>query len=156
MAHLVYSVHVDAPVEKVDAIVRDPHEWAHFWTGMTEPTRVEGDGGPGTSAEFEVITFGIRQHEISHTVEERHEPDGSTHWRWELEGTTKGRLSCRHTPADGGCDVTTEFEYNVPGSVFGRVADLLVLERIQKRDFQNSMENLKTLAETTAGVAATA
>lgn len=156
MAHLHHTLHIDAPVRKVDEIVRDPNQWSHFWVGMADPSRVNGGGGPGTSAEFDLISFGIRQHEISRTVEEIHDPDGSTHWRWEFEGTTKGWMTCDHHPADGGTDIDTEFEYTVPGSVFGRVIDLLALERIQRRDFQNSLENLKVLAESAVSIEATA
>ncbi|MCL4368169.1 MAG: SRPBCC family protein [Actinobacteria bacterium] len=156
MAHLHHSLHIDAPVEKIDEIVGDPRQWSHFWVGMTDPMKVDGGGGPGTSAEYDIVSFGIRQHEITHTIEERHDPDGSTHWRWEFEGTTHGWLTCDHLPADGGTDITTEFEYNIPGSVFGRVVDLLVLERIQRRDFQNSLENIKVLAESAVSTMAPA
>jgi hypothetical protein len=38
----------------------------------------------------------------------------------------------------------------VPGSVLGKVADRLLIEKRQKRDFESSLENLKLLAEAQA------
>jgi hypothetical protein len=147
MAHLTHSLHIEAPVAIVDKIVKNPRQWPNFWVGMSDPKRIEGDGGPGTEVEFTQLMLGVHLHEIDRTVEERHDPDGSTHWRWEYEGTTSGSLVCHHRPVGEGTEITTEFDYTVPGSVLGKVADRLVIERMQRRDFQHSLENLKLLAE---------
>jgi hypothetical protein len=84
---------------------------------------------------------------IERTIGERHNEDGSTDWRWEFEGTTSGSIACHHEPVEGGTRITTDFEYSVPGSVIGRAADRLLLEKRMRRDFENSLENLKLLAE---------
>lgn len=44
--------------------------------------------------------------------------------------------------------ITTDFDYTLPGSVLGKVADRLLIEKMQGRDFRHSLENLKLLAET--------
>lgn len=147
MAHLSKSMFIGAPVEKIDGIVRDPRKWPGFWVGMADPESVKGEGGPGTVVSFELVTFGLKTHETQRVVAERHDPDGSTHWRWEFEGATRGWITCDHVPADGGTQITTEFDYTPPLSVVGKVVDLLVLERVQRRDFNASLENLKELAE---------
>jgi len=147
MAHLNTTLMINAPVDAVNAIVRDPHNWARFWVGMSEPERVFGDGGPGTKAEFTQLMMGVRMHMITRTIEERHDPDGSTFWRWEFEGPTSGWQTCHHVPSGEGCQITTDFDYTVPGSVLGKAADRLLIERRQKRDFENSLENLKLMAE---------
>ena len=147
MAHLKESLFIKAPVERLDEIVRDPHQWPNFWVGMSEPDRIDGDGGVGTKVEFDLHMLGVRMHESEETVEERHNPDGSTDWRWKFEGATSGHLACHHEPSDGGTTITTEFEYVLPGSVLGKVADRLVVEKMQSRDFRHSLENLKLLAE---------
>ena len=150
MAHLSMTLAINAPVATVDAIVKDPRNWPKFQVGLSEPTRVFGDGGPGTKAEFTQLMMGVHLHLVQRTVEERHDPDGSTFWRWEIEGTTSGWITCRHTPHGDGCQITTDFEYTVPGSVLGKVADRLLIEKRERRDFENSLENLKLLAEASA------
>lgn len=151
MAHLQKTTMMDVPVARLDEIVRDPRQLGRFWVGMTEPDRVFGDGGPGTKVEMTVLFMGMRMHMIERTVEERHNEDGSTDWRWDMEGAMSGWLACHHEPRGEGTEVTTEFEYAMPGSVLGKVADRLLVEKRMRRDFENSLENLKLLAE--AGVA---
>jgi coenzyme Q-binding protein COQ10 len=56
-------------------------------------------------------------------------------------------MTCHHVPKNGGTQITTEFDYTVPGSVLGKVADRLLIEKLQRRDFQHSLENLKLLVE---------
>ncbi len=147
MAHLTESLFINAPVARVDEIVRDPHQWPNFWVGMSEPDRIDGDGGAGTKVEFDLHMLGVSMHETEETVEERHNPDGSTDWRWKFEGSTSGSLSCHHQPDKEGTTITTDFEYNLPGSVLGKIADRLLIEKLQSRDFRHSLENLKLLAE---------
>jgi hypothetical protein len=147
MAHLTQTLFINVPVGELDAVVKDPQQWARFWVGMSEPERVFGDGSPGTKVEFTMLVLGVRTHMIERTIEERHNEDGSTDWRWEFEGATPGWLTCHHEPKEGGTETTTEFEYSVPGSVVGKAADRLLLEKRMRRDFENSLENLKLMVE---------
>lgn len=147
MAHLTKTLFINVPVGKLDAVVKDPKQWSRFWVGMGEPDRVFGDGSPGTKVEFTMLVMGVRTHMIDRTIEERHNDDGSTDWRWELEGATPGWLTCHHAPKEGGTETTTELEYSVPGSVVGKAADRLLLEKRMRRDFENSLENLKLMVE---------
>jgi uncharacterized membrane protein len=150
MAHLKEILFIDAPVDRVDSIVRDPRQMPNFWVGMSDPERIVGDGGPGTEVAFTQLMMGVHVHTTTKTIEERHDAQGGTHWRWEFEGTTSGWLTCHHEPQGAGTQITSEMEYSVPGSVLGKVADRLVIERRQRRDFRHSLENLKMLAETSA------
>ena len=147
MAHLTQKLFINVPVGELDAVVKDPQQWARFWVGMSEPERVFGDGSPGTKVEFTMLVLGVRTHMIERTIEERHNDDGSTDWRWEFEGATPGWLTCHHEPKEGGTEITTEFEYSLPGSVVGKAADRLLLEKRMRRDFENSLENLKLMVE---------
>lgn len=148
MADIKHTMFVNTSVDALDAIVRDFHRWSEFVVGMSGPTRVFGDGGPGTKAEFTTSVMGVQRRMVYRTVEERHNPDGSTDWRWDIEGAAWGWQTCRHEPRDEGIEVTTEYDYGLPGSVFGKVADRLLFEKRMRRDFEESLENLKLLAET--------
>ncbi len=156
MAHLLHDFHVDVPVETFDSLVKDPHNWPTFWVGMGEPKRVFGDGSPGTKAEFTQLMMGLKLRIVDRTIEERHNPDGSTDWRWQFEGSMSGELCCHHQPADGGSDVSTTFDYTIPGSVLGKFADRVFIEKRVRHDFEDSMDNLKLFAETSVASAATA
>jgi len=148
MAHLMHDFHVNVAVKDFDTIVRDPRRWPTFWVGMDGSPRVFGDGSPGTKAEFFQHLFGMTLRMVDRTVEERHNPDGSTDWRWRLEGPMSGTISCHHEPTADGTDVTTTFDYEVPRRFGGRTADRLLYEKRMRRDFEDSMDNLRLLAET--------
>ena len=156
MAHLLQEFHIGVSSERLDEIVKDPHNWPTFWVGMSDPERVFGDGSPGTKAEFTQLMMGMKLRIVDRTVEERHNPDGSTDWRWQFEGSMSGELSCHHQPTDTGIDVKTTFDYTIPGSILGKVADRVFLEKRVRRDFEDSMDNLKLFAETTPVPVATA
>jgi len=148
MAHLNQITHFNVAVDALNDIVRDPQRVPEYWVGMTGPHRAFGDGGPGTKAEFTLAMLGMRQRLVMRTVEERHNADGSTDWRWEYEGGISGSLTCHHEPREGGCQATTDFDYTLRGGIFGRMFDRLVIERRVRRDFEDSLENLRLLAET--------
>jgi coenzyme Q-binding protein COQ10 len=116
--------------------------------GMDGSPRVFGDGSPGTKAEFFQHLMGMRFRMVDRTVEERHNPDGSTDWRWQFEGPLTGSITCHHAPAGDGADVSTTFDYEVPRRLGGRVTDRVLLERRMRHDFEDSMDNLRLLAET--------
>jgi hypothetical protein len=148
MAHFVNDFHVEVPVEALNELVKDPRTWPTFWVGMDGSPRVFGDGSPGTKAEFFQHMMGMRMRMVDRTLEERHNPDGSTDWRWQFEGPVTGVITCHHGPAGDGTDVTTTFEYDVPRRFGGRITDRVLLERRMRHDFEDSMDNLRLLAET--------
>jgi hypothetical protein len=156
MAHLLHDFHVNVDVDAFDALVRDPRNWPTFWVGMDASPRVFGDGSPGTKAEFFQHMLGMKVRMVDRTLEERHNPNGSTDWRWQFEGAIHGAISCHHEPAADGTDITTSFDYDVPLKLGGRAVDRLVLEKRMRRDFEDSMDNLRLLAETSAVPAAMA
>jgi ribosome-associated toxin RatA of RatAB toxin-antitoxin module len=147
MAHLNKTMLINVSVGELDAVVKDPQQWPRFWVGMGGPERVFGDGSPGTKAEFTMLLMGVRTHMIDRTVVECHNDDGSTDWRWEFEGASSGWLTCHHEPKEGGTEITTDFEYSVPGRLLGKAVDRLLLEKRMRRDFENSLENLKLMVE---------
>ncbi len=150
MAHLTQTTMFDIPVEVLDKVVRDAARVPEYWVGMSAPMRAFGDGGPGSKAEYTLSMLGTRWRCVRRTTEERHNADGSTDWRWELTGGISGWLTCHHEPREGGMTATTEFEYALPGRVFGRLGDRLFVGRRIRRDFEESLENLKLVAEASA------
>ena len=147
MAHLKQTTYMKVSPDALNDIVRDPRRATEYWVGMSGPQRAFGDGGPGTKAEFTHEMLGTHRRLTMRTVEERHNPDGSTDWRWEYTGGVSGSLTCHHEPREGGVEATTDFDYTLRGGVFGKLFDRAVVEKRVRRDFEESLENLKLLAE---------
>ena len=63
-------------------------------------------------------------------------------------------ISCHHGPSRDGTDVTTTFDYTVPRRFGGRVVDRVLIQKRMYHDFEDSMDNLRLLAETSPVTAA--
>jgi hypothetical protein len=99
-------------------IAFDPNRWASWWVNLGEAEKVDGDGAGGRRV------------------------------RIEFEGPITGWQTWDYEPrGDGATLVTAEIEYNVPGKAIGKFADRLVVERLQERARQQTLENLKLMAE---------
>lgn len=148
MAHLKESILINASVEKVNAVVRDPRNWATFITGMSQPEKISGEGGVGTAADHRMaLMWGIRRPATTKVSQERHDPDGSTFWRWEQEGTAPAWWTCYHQPRQEGTLATSELEYTLSWGILGKACDRLFAARTQRRAMRQTMENVKRLAE---------
>jgi ligand-binding SRPBCC domain-containing protein len=148
MAHLKTSATINAPVDRVDAVVRDPNNWAKFTTGMSMPTKISGSGGVGTQVEHRMaLMWGISRPAITKVVEERHDPDGGTFWRWEMTGAVSAWWTCHHKPHDGKTQIASELNYTPPCGALGRLCDRLFIARGQMRGMHKTVENVKRLAE---------
>ena len=149
MAHLKKSVLIHAPVEKVAAFARDPKNWSTFWVGLSEPEEQTGEGEVGTVVKHSYLMAGMRFPVTSRVLEDRPEPEG-TRWKGAIEGPLSGEQTWAYTRKGNDTEVTTEIEYTVPGSALGRIADRLVIERMQERALGQTLENLKLLCEAAA------
>jgi coenzyme Q-binding protein COQ10 len=147
MARIKDSIFIDAPPEKVHAFAADPHKWSSWFVGLGEAKSVEGDNSPGTVITQSYLMAGMHIPLTTKVIENRTEADGSFHWKGENEGSLAGWISWDYEPKDNGTMVTFEIEYAVPGSVLGKVADRLFIERNQERAARLTLENLKELTE---------
>ncbi len=59
----------------------------------------------------------------------------------------KGRARWELTPEGDGTRLTTTFDYALPGGVLGRIADALIVKRINAKSLEKALHNLKGLVE---------
>lgn len=147
MGHIKVSTSIDAPVERVVEVAADPKHWASWWVNLGEAEKIEGDGGPGTVVEHKYLMAGVPFHVTTRVTESSPTPSGGQRIRIEFEGPLRGWQVWDYEPNGSGTGVTAEFDYNVPGSAIGKFADELIIERMQERARQQTLENLKLLVE---------
>lgn len=150
MARLKKSISINAPVDKVHNTARDPHGWPTWYAGLGEEEEVQGDGGPGTKATHRYTMAGVGFSVETEVTEDRTNDDGSCFHRNEFSGPLNGWQTWEYRPTDGGTEVTVEIDYTVPGKVLGKFADKLIVEKMQEREVQESLERLKLLVEGTS------
>ncbi len=146
MAHLKKSILIHAPVEQVYALARDPRRWVTFWVGLGEPEELTGQGEVGTVVKHSYLMAGMRFPVTSRVLEDHIGPEGGR-WRGKIEGPLAGEQTWTYTPKDGDTEVTADIKYTVPGSALGRIADRLIIERMQEQVVEQTLGNLRLLCE---------
>ncbi|MFQ3662885.1 MAG: SRPBCC family protein [Chloroflexaceae bacterium] len=149
MAHVRKSILIHAPVEKVFAFAGDPKNWAAYWVGLGEPEEQTGEGEVGTVVKHSYLMAGVRFPVTSRVLENATGPEGAR-WRGAIEGPLSGEQTWTYARREGDTEVTADIQYTVPGSVLGRIADRLIIERMQERSIAQTLENLKLLCEAAA------
>lgn len=150
MGHIKQSIQIDAPVDRVTAIATDPNHWASWWVNLSEAKNVEGDGSAGTVVKHSYLMAGVPFPVTTRVVENSPTGSGGTHVRIEFDGPLKGWQTWDYEPESHGTKVDVEIEYNVPGAAIGKFADRMLVERLQERAREHTLENLKLMAESGA------
>ena len=65
----------------------------------------------------------------------------------QMEGMLSGIARWELTPEGNGTHVTTTFDYALPGGVFGKIADALVVKRMNTRSLEQGLHNFKDVVE---------
>ena len=146
MSSLKESIFINAPLEKVAGYAMNPKEWAHWYAHLSEPTKLVGDGDTGTVGEFKYTILGIH---LPMTVEVKECTQGSEKhvWKGTFEGPLSGTQTFTYIAKDGGTQVVGEIDYNMPENIVGKVANLLVVEKIQENATVATLKNLKAICE---------
>ena len=150
MGHIQQSIQIDAPVDRVTEIATNPRHWSSWWVNLSEAKNVEGDGSAGTIVKHSYLMAGVPFPVTTRVIENLQTASGGKHVRIEFEGPLKGWQTWDYEPQHNGTKVTMEIEYNVPGAAIGKFADRVVVERLQERAREQTLENLKLMAESGA------
>jgi uncharacterized membrane protein len=64
-----------------------------------------------------------------------------------MEGMLSGRARWELTPERDEARLTTTFDYALPGGVLGKVANALIVKRMNGKSLHEALNNFKALAE---------
>lgn len=64
-----------------------------------------------------------------------------------MEGMMSGHARWELDPDADGTRLTTTFDYALPGGMFGKLADVLVVKRLNGKSLEEALNNFKALAE---------
>jgi uncharacterized membrane protein len=65
----------------------------------------------------------------------------------QMEGVLSGCARWELTPEGDGTRLTATFDYALPGGVFGRIADVLIVRRMNSKSLEEGLNNFKLLVE---------
>ncbi|MFQ5933167.1 MAG: SRPBCC family protein [Dehalococcoidia bacterium] len=138
------SITIRAPVEKVFAVVDDPNRLQEYMVGITRTTDiVRTSGRIGDSVRFTYSVMGLRF------------PGKATTLEWKenqrivvrLEGGIGGTFTATLQPEGASTRVNWHFDYTMRGGILGKAANALLVERMNERNVERGLENLKMLCE---------
>jgi uncharacterized membrane protein len=66
---------------------------------------------------------------------------------FQMEGVLSGRARWELTPEGEGTRLTTTFDYALPAGVFGKLADALIVKRMNGKSLEEALNNFKARVE---------
>ena len=143
MAIVQRSVHLDASPQATMAWLSDAARWPDWYPGMTEIDVAAPFPEVGGKVVFKVKSAGVSM-AVTETVLD-YRPDELQ--LFEMEGMLSGRARWELTPEGEGTRLTTTFDYALPAGVFGKLADALIVKRMNAKSLEGGLHNLKALVE---------
>jgi carbon monoxide dehydrogenase subunit G len=143
MSRIEKSISINASPEQIWDAATDPNNWADWYVGLKEVKSIVGDGSAGTTAEMTFDMSGMKM-QFKHTVLEWDRP---RKWVGRTEGAIDSTSTWTYEPEGEETRVSVVMDYTVPGSVLGKIADKLVIERRNAEDMEKTLQNLKKLCE---------
>ncbi len=137
------SVTINAPIEKIFDVIADYGQMAHY-APISEVTNIKGNPGEkGSSADYTYHVLGIK-FTMHTTVLEAERPRKVT---TEETGGLSGKFEWTLLPAGQGAKVNVSIDYSVPGGILGKIANQLLLERMNQKNMESMAQGLKIYCE---------
>jgi carbon monoxide dehydrogenase subunit G len=143
MAIVQRNVQIDASPQETMALLSDANRWPDWYPGMTELTITGPFPEVGGTVAFKAKSAGMSM-SITETVLD-YRPGKLQ--LLQMEGMLSGRARWELTPEGDGTRLTTTFDYALPGGVFGKIADALMVKRMNGKGLEEGLKNFKALVE---------
>jgi uncharacterized protein YndB with AHSA1/START domain len=143
MAIVQRDVQIKASQQETMALLSDARRWPDWYPGMTEINVAAPFPEAGGKVVFKVKSAGSSM-SITETVLD-YQPDRLQ--LLQMEGMLSGRARWELTPEGDGTRLTTTFDYVLPGGVFGKLADALIVKRMNGKTLEEALNNFKALVE---------
>ena len=147
MATIHKSIDIDAPAERVFAILTDPQRLPEYAPGVIsveDIRQTEQHLGDSFSATYAVLGLHFP---VTFTVIEYEQP---TRLSTRFEGGMKGTWTRLLEPRGNSTRLTMIMEYEMAGGILGKAMNAVLLERMNEKNAERMLENLKLVSEATS------
>lgn len=151
MTKISRSITIQAPVSQVFDYLTDPQHLPEIWPSMVEVSHVERkpDGAHSFDWVYKMAGLNFKGHADTIQVERTKRVVSKN------EKGIQSTFCWTYEPRGGETKVTMEVEYELPGTLLGKLAGP-VLNKVNAREAETLLNNLKTKMETGASGATTA
>ena len=146
MATIHKSIDIAAPAERVFKMLTDPKRLPEYAPGLIsveDIRQTEQHIGDSFRATYAVLGLHFP---MTFTVTEYEQPSKLT---TRFEGGMKGTWSWRLSPGGKSTHLTTAMEYEMAGGMLGKAMNAVLVERMNEKNAERLLENLKLVSETT-------
>ena len=143
MAIVQRTVQIKASPQETMALLSDASRWPDWYPGMTELSITAPFPEKGGKVAFKAKSAGLSM-PVSETVID-YQPGKLQ--LFQMEGALSGRARWELSPEGDGTLLTTTFDYELPGGVFGKIADALIVKRMNRKSLGEGLNNFKALVE---------
>ena len=143
MAIVQRNVQIKASPQEIMAQLGDASRWPGWYPRMAEIEIAAPFPDEGGKVAFKVKSAGMSM-PITETVLD-YQP--AKLQLFEMEGMLPGRARWELTPEGDGTRLTTTFDYTLRGGVFGKIADALIVKRLNGKSLEEGLHNFKALVE---------
>jgi len=137
------SVHIKASPQEAMEHLSDASRWPDWYPGMTDLNIATPFPEKGGKVTFKVKSAGMSI-PLTETVID-YKPGKLQLFR--MEGMLSGTARWELTPEGDGTRLTTTFDYALSGGVFGKVADTVIVKRMNAKSLEQGLRNFKGLVE---------
>ncbi|HZO28585.1 MAG TPA: SRPBCC family protein [Chloroflexota bacterium] len=145
MPTVQHEVYINGPVEQVFAMVADADRAKEWSTNLVSIRRTSDGPGLGATTEAVMKIAGSEQRAKGRCT--AYDPPSHIRLETAFEKGNKGRREIWLTPEGTGTRLRLEQEYSLPGGLFGKVLNAVVVERQVKSDIEESFSRLRALVE---------
>jgi hypothetical protein len=143
MAIVQGNVQIKASPQDTMALLSDASRWPDWYPGMTELNVTPPFPDKGGKVAFKVKSAGLSI-PITETVLD-YQPGKLQ--LLQMEGILSGRARWELTPEGAETRLITTFDYALPVGVLGKIADALVVKRMNAKSLEEALHNFKALVE---------
>jgi len=143
MAIVQRSVQIKASPEETMALLGDASRWPDWYPGMTELNITAPFPEKGGKVAFKVKSAGMSIPMTETVIDFQ---PGKLQLL-QMEGMLSGRARWELTPEGDGTHLTTTFDYTLSAGVFGKIADALIVKRMNAKSLEQGLNNFRALVE---------
>jgi len=143
MTELERSIVIKGTADDIEAIANDVDRLPEWYSGVTKATEEGVFPEPGSRVIMTYKAAGIT-FEMSQTSLEYEQGKGG---KYKLEGMISGNYEEILEPVEGGTRWTMKFDYEMPGGGVGKLMDRLFVEKMNAKNLEDSLKNMKMLVE---------
>ncbi len=143
MAIVQRNVRIKASPQQTMALLSDASRWPDWYPGMTYIEITAPFPEVGGKVAFKAKSAGLSMTIVETVLD--YQPGRLQ--LLQMEGMLSGQARWELTPEGDGTRLITTFDYALPGGVVGKLADALIVKRMNGKSLEDGLNNFKALVE---------